>query len=81
MARRALVAFLGSGLMARTIGSLIKVDYQGKSISFQQWTYKVAFEPYFADKFASLLWALCFVAFWYGVSRPPRHRTVKWVVR
>ena len=62
-----LVAFLGSGLMARAIGSLIKVNYEGKPVAFQQWSYKVAFEPFFADKFASLLWALCFVAFWYGV--------------
>lgn len=62
-----LIAFLGSGLMARMIGSLVKVSYNGKSISLQQWSYQVAFEPYFADKFASLLWALCFVAFWYVV--------------
>ncbi|HJZ95241.1 MAG TPA: hypothetical protein VKE70_01965 [Candidatus Solibacter sp.] len=58
-----LVAFVGSGVMARLIGSLIKVH----GMSFQQWSYKVAFEPFFFDKFASMLWGLCFVAFWLGI--------------
>ncbi len=62
-----LIAFAGSGLMARLIYSLIHVSYQGERIPLQAWTYRVAFQPYFTDKFASLLWALCFVAFWYGI--------------
>lgn len=62
-----LIAFAGSGLVARLIYTLIKVPYQGESIPLQEWTYKVGFEPFFPAKFASLLWALCFVAFWYGV--------------
>jgi predicted acyltransferase len=62
-----LVAFAGSGLMARTIDSLIKVNYQGKPTSLHEWSYRIAFQPFFADRFASLLWGLCFVAFWYGI--------------
>jgi predicted acyltransferase len=62
-----LVAFVGSGLMARLIDSLIKVNYNGKPTSIHQLTYAIAFEPFFAPKFASLLWAICFVAFWLGV--------------
>jgi len=62
-----LVAFVGSGLMARLIDSLIKVNYNGKPTSIHQVTYAVAFEPFFDPKFASLLWGLCFVAFWLGV--------------
>jgi predicted acyltransferase len=58
-----LVAFIGSGIMARLIGSLIKVN----GISLQQLSYKVAFQPLFPDKLASLLWGLSFVAFWLGV--------------
>jgi predicted acyltransferase len=59
-----LIAFVGSGLMARTIDSLWKVQYAGKPTSIHQLTYQIAFEPFFAPKFASLLWGLCFVGFW-----------------
>jgi predicted acyltransferase len=62
-----LVAFVGSGLMARLIDSLIKVNYNGKPTSLHAISYAVAFEPFFVPKFASLLWALCFVAFWLGI--------------
>ena len=62
-----LVAFVGSGLMARLIDSLIKVQYNGKPASLHQVSYLVSFDPFFAPKFASLLWALCFVLFWLGI--------------
>ena len=58
-----LVAFVGSGIMARLIGSLIKVH----GISFQQWSYKIGFEPFFPAKLGSMLWGLCFVAFWLAI--------------
>lgn len=62
-----LVAFVGSGLMARCTDSLWKVESGGKAISVHLFTYQVAFEPYFEPKFASLLWGLCFVLFWLGI--------------
>ncbi len=62
-----LVAFLGSGLMARTIGSLWKVNDHGDLMSAQSASYKLLFAPYFAPKFASLLWALAFVTVWLGI--------------
>jgi predicted acyltransferase len=62
-----LVAFVGSGLMARIIDSLWKVNVDGKPTSVHQLTYQLFFAPYFPDRFASLLWGLCFVAFWLGV--------------
>jgi predicted acyltransferase len=62
-----LVAFAGSGLMARTIDSLIKVDRGDGKVSLHQLSYERLFEPYFPDKFASLLWGLCFVALWLGI--------------
>jgi predicted acyltransferase len=62
-----LVAFVGSGLMARTTDSLIKVMWTGEKTSLHQATYVLFFEPFFAPKFASLLWGLCFVALWLGV--------------
>ncbi|HUJ12535.1 MAG TPA: DUF5009 domain-containing protein [Thermoanaerobaculia bacterium] len=62
-----LIAFAGSGVMARIIYSLWKVHLGGKEIAIQAASYRLAFQPYFPEKMASLLWALCFVAFWYGV--------------
>ena len=62
-----LVAFAGSGLMARTIDSLIKVESRGRKISLHQLSYERLFEPFFPEKFASLLWGLCFVALWLGI--------------
>jgi len=62
-----LVAFVGSGLMARTIDSLIKVNWTGEKTSLHQATFALFFEPFFPEKFASLLWGLCFVALWLGV--------------
>jgi predicted acyltransferase len=62
-----LVAFAGSGLMARTIDSLIKIQRGGGKVSLHQLSYERLFEPYFPEKFASLLWGLCFVALWLGI--------------
>ena len=57
-----LVAFLGSGIMARLLG-LIKID----GVSLQALSYRTLFKPYFEPHLASLLWALTFVAVWYGI--------------
>jgi predicted acyltransferase len=62
-----LVAFVGSGLMARTIDSLIKVSWTGQKTSLHQATFVLFFEPFFPEKFASLLWGLCFVTLWLGI--------------
>jgi predicted acyltransferase len=62
-----LIAFAGSGLMARVIDSYWKVNVGGKPVSIHQATYQLGFEPFFPEKMASLLWAICFVALWYGI--------------
>ncbi len=62
-----LVAFVGSGVMARTIDSLVKVTWTGEKTSLHQATFALFFEPFFLEKFASLLWGLCFVALWLGI--------------
>jgi predicted acyltransferase len=56
-----LIAFLGSGIMARLLG-LIKVD----GVSLHALSYR-AFKPYFEPKVASFLWALAFVTLWFGI--------------
>ena len=62
-----LVAFIGSGMMARLTDSILKVPVGGRNISVHQASYQLWFEPYFPAKFASLLWALCFVTLWLGI--------------
>ncbi|HUR83428.1 MAG TPA: heparan-alpha-glucosaminide N-acetyltransferase domain-containing protein [Thermoanaerobaculia bacterium] len=57
-----LVAFVGSGMMARLLG-IIKIG----GVSLQALSYRTFFKPYFEPHFASLLWALTFVAVWYGI--------------
>lgn len=57
-----LLAFVGSGVMARLLG-LIKVD----GVSLQALSYRTMYKPYFPPKLASLLWALTFVAVWYVI--------------
>ena len=62
-----MVAFVGSGLMARMIYSILKVDYQGQSIALQAFIYRTAFASWLDPKNASLAFALAFVALWYGI--------------
>lgn len=62
-----LIAFVGSGIMARLTDSLIKIHVGGQEVSLHQASYNLFFKPYFEPKFASLLWALCFVALWLGI--------------
>lgn len=62
-----ILAFVGSGVMARIIYSLIKVDYQGKSIPLQSAIYQAGFASWLEPKNASLAFALSYVLFWYVV--------------
>ena len=57
-----LVAFVGSGMMARLLG-IIKVD----GVSLQALSYRTLYKPYFDPQLASLLWALTFVAVCYAI--------------
>jgi predicted acyltransferase len=62
-----MVAFLGSGAMARTIYSLWKVDYAGAPTAIQSVIYQELYASWLAPRDASLAFALTFVLFWYGV--------------
>ena len=56
-----LIAFLGSGAMARLLG-IIKID----GTTLHAWSYR-PFKAYFEPHFASLLWALMFVGVWLAI--------------
>ena len=62
-----IVAFVGSGVLARCIYTLWKVQYQGKEISAEAAIYKSVFEPFLAPKNASLAMAIVTVLFWFGI--------------
>lgn len=62
-----ILAFVGSGLMARLIYSLIKVPYGSESISLQAAIYRSAFASWLPPRDASLLFAIAFVLLWLGI--------------
>lgn len=71
-----MVAFLGSGAMARTIYSLWKVEYEGAPTAVQAVVYREAFASWLAPRDASLAFALCFVLVWYLVLRLLQRRGI-----
>jgi predicted acyltransferase len=70
-----LVAFIGSGLMARLLG-MIHVTVGGESVSLQQAVYRGVFASWLAPRDASLAYALGFVALWYGILKVLERRGV-----
>ena len=62
-----MIAFVGSGVMARCIYSIFTVPYQGKSIPLETAIYKVAFASWLEPVNASLAFAVTFVLFWYAI--------------
>lgn len=62
-----IVAFVGSGVLARIIYTLWKVQYEGKPTSVQRVMYETMFASWLPPKLASLGFALLTVVFWLGV--------------
>jgi predicted acyltransferase len=62
-----MVAFLGSGMMARAIGSLWRVEYDGAVVPVKNAIYNSAFASWLDPRNASLAFAFSFVLLWYGI--------------
>jgi predicted acyltransferase len=63
-----IVAFWGSGAMARLIYSVIKVPCGGEAkVALQRCVYDSAYASWLPDKLASLAFALTFVLVWLGI--------------
>lgn len=62
-----LIAFAGSGVLARCIYTLFKVNYQGKVIPVQAAIYRTLFQSWLSPVNASLAFAIAFVLFWYVI--------------
>lgn len=62
-----MVAFVGSGVMARCIYSIFKVQYDGKTIALQDGIYRLFFASWLEPVNASLAFAVTFVLFWFAI--------------
>jgi predicted acyltransferase len=62
-----IVAFVGSGVLARLIYTLWHVSYHGKSMAVQDAIYQSVFLPWLPPRVASLAFAISFVLLWYGI--------------
>ena len=62
-----LIAFVGSGLLARLIYSVISVSYRGARVPLEAAIYQSMFASWLSPVNASLAFALCFVGLWFGV--------------
>ena len=62
-----IVAFVGSGVMARLIYTLWHVNYGGKPTAVQDAIYQSVFLPWLPPRVASLAFAITFVLLWYGI--------------
>ncbi|MFN2372128.1 MAG: acyltransferase family protein [Candidatus Krumholzibacteriia bacterium] len=62
-----LVAFLGSGLLARVLGLVRVPGGEGATVSLRHWLYTSLAEPAAGPAGGSLLYALANVAFWLAV--------------
>ena len=60
-----MVAFVGSGVMARCIYSIFTVTYDGKRIPLQAGIYRALFASWLEPVNASLAFAITFVTFWF----------------
>ena len=62
-----IVAFVGSGVLARLIYTLWHVNYNGASVTIQNAIYQILFASWLPPRVASLAFAIMFVLIWYGI--------------
>jgi predicted acyltransferase len=62
-----IVAFVGSGVMARLIYSILKVESDGRPVALQAWIYQTFYASWLEPRNASLLFATTFVLVWLGI--------------
>jgi predicted acyltransferase len=62
-----IVAFVGSGLMARCIYTIFTTEWHGKIVPVQKVIFESVFLPLLPVKDASLLFAATFVMTWFGI--------------
>ncbi|HVR43273.1 MAG TPA: DUF5009 domain-containing protein, partial [Thermoanaerobaculia bacterium] len=65
-----ILAYVGAGLMAKLIYSIIRVPWNGGTISLQAAIYQTAFLSWLPPKAASLAFAISFVLVWLAILWP-----------
>jgi predicted acyltransferase len=65
--RNAILAFVGSGLLAKLLLVVFRWQEGEKTETLQAWLYDQLYVPVFPDYVASLAWALTHVFFWLAV--------------
>ncbi len=75
-----LIVFVGSGMMARLIYTVMVVPFRGGEAPIQRVLFETAFAPWLTPKNASLLFALVFVTVWWGILEPLRRKGLVWKV-
>jgi len=62
-----MIAFVGSGMMARLIYSVVTVSHNGEQAPIQRVIYETVYAPHFEPRNASLLFAVTFVLLWAAI--------------
>ena len=76
----ALLVFVGSGLLARTIDSLIVEQVSGERLSLKRWLFETLLLPIGDDRLASLAFALVWVVAWFAVLALLYRKNIIWKV-
>lgn len=76
----ALLVFVGSGILGRTIASLIHFEVDGKTTSLKAWLFRELLLPIGDPKLASLLFAVLWIFAWFLVLRALFKRNWIWKV-
>lgn len=75
-----LFAFVGSGVMARLLTSVVKVGWHGRRVPLQKALYESMFASWLPPQAASLAWAVAFVGVWALLLWPMWKRGILWKV-
>ena len=78
--RNALLVFVGSAVLARTLGRLVHVDPGPPPVSALRWFHSHAFVSWLEPHWASLAFALTWVLGWYAVLAVLYRRGIVWRV-
>ncbi|MGK2859116.1 MAG: acyltransferase family protein [Thermoanaerobaculia bacterium] len=75
-----LLAFVGSGVMARLLTSVVKVEWEGRGVPLQKALYETALASWLPPHAASFAWAAAFVCVWALLLWPLWKRGILWKV-
>lgn len=75
-----LLAFLGSGVMARLLTSVVRVEWDGRRVPLQKALYEMTFASWLQPHAASFAWAVAFVGVWVLLLWPLWKKGILWKV-